>query len=263
MLLEGFIVGKLIYDVNKTIKIDEQTQKKYTKAYERRIAAERLKHEKHIQVDNSLRRVANRKKAILSTSMPDFLDIYEKIMKINFVPGDGILELDKNIMAPAEISQIRGMTVTAISPMTDKELVISYLLKGLGGAMVDDSKRNLAMASSQMKVSNVIYSQAETYAVASDAIIERSNRIATLLARMDLLFFKSIQTSNEVIIKNGFSRKKYTSDDRKVLMTCINLADAIKKILDAPLIDENGKITQESFEALQVGNEYLQELEAV
>ena len=63
--------------------------------------------------------------------------------------------------------------------------------------MVDDSKRKLAMANSEMKLSNVVYSQAETFVVALEAIVERGNRLAKLLAKMNLLFSRSIKTSSE------------------------------------------------------------------
>ena len=262
--LAGTLIGGLIYTVSKTnasMKIDEKAQKKYAQAFEKLAAAEQLVNEQKNKVDNCLKKVANRKRAILSTSMVDFLDVYEKIIKINFTPGDGILELSKNIISPVKIAQIQNMTTTALSPMTDKEILVTYLLKGIGGVMVDDSKRTLAMASSQMKISSVVYSQAETVAVVLDAIIERSNRIAILLAKMDLLFFKSIKASIVIIEKKGAYRKNYHTGDRKTLMTCINLADAIKKVLDVPLMDGNGEITQESLSVLLNGSEYLQKLE--
>lgn len=265
-LILGSLLGGVAYTAiktNESMRIDEQAQKKYAKAFEKRVEAEQLIYEKQCKADSSLTKVANRKRAILSTSMADFIEVYDRIIKINFKPGNGILELSKNIFVPVKISQIRNMTTTALSPMTDKEIAISYLLKGIGGAMVDDSKRTLAMANSQMKTSNVVYSQAETLAVALDAIVERSNKIATLLAKMDLLFSRSIKTSIDIIRKNGTYRNNYNLDERKTLMTCINFADAIKKVIDTPLLDENGEIAQESLIALQTGNDYLEKLRKV
>ena len=262
-LFVGSMLGGLVYTLAKTnesMKIDEQTQKKYARAFEKRAAAEQLVRNKQNEANNSLTKVANRKTAILSTSMAEFLELYEKIIKINFIPGDGILELSQNVLAPVKYEQLRHMANKAISPMTDKEIVVSYLLKGIGGAMVDDSKRKLAMANSEMKLSNVVYSQAETFVVALEAIVERGNRLAKLLAKMNLLFSRSIKTSSEIIEKNGIHRNMYNLDERQKIMTCINFADAIKKIIDVPLLDHNGEITQESLTALQTGNDYLEKL---
>ncbi len=262
-----FLVGgaliKILIDTNKSMKLDEQAQKKYAKAYEREREARALIYEKSSQANNSLLKVANRKRAILSTSMNDFLELYEKIIKINFVPGDGILELENSVLAPSRLSEIRNVTNTAISPMTDKEIVRSFLLKGIGGAMIDDSKRTLEMASNQLKASNVAYSQAETAAVIFNGIIERSNKFATLLSKMDLFFSRSIKTSSEIIEKNGKDRSGYNIRDRETLMTCINFADAIKKVIDAPLLNESGEIAEASIAAIQTGNAYLDKLKNI
>jgi len=279
-IIGGLIIGGIAYTFSKTdqsMKIDEKAQRKYAKAYERQSEAVELVEEKQQLADNTLMKVANRKRAILSTTMKDFLELYERIIKINFIAGDGIAELSNNILAPVNITQIQYMTVTAISPMSEKELINTFLVEGLkgwmiagpigatanalGGTFVKDSERNLSKANSQVKISNVIYSQAETMALALDAITERSKKLADLLAKMNLLFVRSIKTSTEVIDKNGFERLNYEVNDRKVLMTCINLADAIKKILDTPLLDKNGEITQESLTALQIGSEYLYKLQ--
>lgn len=265
-IIAGMLIGGVAYTFAKTdqsMKMDEQARKKYARAYERQAAAEELVRNKQEEADNTLMKVANRKRAILSTTMNDFLQLYEKIIKINFEIGDGIKELDKSILDPANISSIRSMTVTAISPMSDKEIVTSFLLKGIGGAMVDESKRNLERASSQVRISNVVYAQAETMAAALEAITERSERIAILLAKMNLLFTQSIKASSEMINTNGFERSNYSIQDRKILMTCINIADAIKRVIDTPLLDREGKITKESLSALQTGNEYLQKLKQI
>ena len=41
-------------------------------------------------------------------------------------------------------------------------------------------------------------------------------------------------------------------------MNSINLADAIKKILDTPLLDKTGEITEASLIAFETGNSYLE-----
>ncbi|MGO1041094.1 hypothetical protein ACTPEO_00020 [Clostridioides difficile] len=264
LIAGGMLFSGIIYTFAKTdksLKMDEQAQKKFAKAYERQITAEELVKNKQELTDNTLMKVANRKRAILSTSMNEFLKLYEQIMEINFQDGEGLKELNKNISMTSNISSIRHMTVTAMSPMTDKEIVVSFLLKGIGGVMVDESKRNVQIATSQVKISNVIYSQAETIAIVLDTITKRSERIAILLAKMNLLFTQSIRVSSEVINKNGFDRINYNVKDRNTLMTSINIADAIKKIIDTPLLDKDGELTNESLNALQVGSEYLENLE--
>ena len=70
--------------------------------------------------------------------------------------------------------------------------------------MVRDSERNLSAANNKLNLANVIHSQAETICVVYDAIIERSLKISDILARMNMLFRKSIKETNRVIEQNGY-----------------------------------------------------------
>ena len=45
---------------------------------------------------------------------------------------------------------------------------------------------------------------------------------------------------------------------RLSLAVCINLAKAIKDLLDAPIIDQNSEVSQKSLEAVQKGEQCLQ-----
>jgi hypothetical protein len=46
-------------------------------------------------------------------------------------------------------------------------------------------------------------------------------------------------------------------------MTCINIAGAIKTVIDTPLLDKDGNIAKESQEALEIGNQYLKAISNV
>src|SRR5574344_924926 len=150
--------------------------------------------------------------------MSDFLTLYKKIIKINFLPGDGIKELENSVMVPVKIESMHNMGVLAVQQLSDSELVRNFLVSGakgfavngaaamlvgasmgpigiavgvadaIGGSITEDSRRNLSNANKQVKVSNVIYSQAENLGTILDAITERSNRIATVLAKLNALF---------------------------------------------------------------------------
>ena len=46
-------------------------------------------------------------------------------------------------------------------------------------------------------------------------------------------------------------------------MNCINFAKAVKDILEAPLFDSDGKVSQQANRALSVGDEYIKKLQRV
>lgn len=83
-----------------------------------------------------------------------------------------------------------------------------------------------------------------------------------ILTKLNILFYKGIQESERIIERNGYDKYKYTEDERKSLAVCINMAGAVKGILDAPIIDKNGEITQKSLEAISKGEKCLQLLDA-
>lgn len=263
------IIG-FISDINKSLKIDEQTYGKYEKSYVLQAETAALLKSRKKLADDSLTKAANRKRAILSTTMNSFLDVYRKIIKINFIPSDKIA-LSANNFSDIDIAHLEVSIKTALSPMGDKEIYYTYLKgevislinpfrSGLGDVMVEDSKRNLKIAGAQLKNAEVMKSQAETEAIALEAIATAADKIAALLSKLNLLFLKSVKYTDEMISDRGYDRKRYNDDDRKAIMTCMNLAKTVKVVIDAPVLDRNGKIAQAAFDAIEVGNQYINTL---
>lgn len=269
LVILGAIVAGGIIDgfrgAEKSIKFDERARKKFARAYEKQAEANALINKKNKQADIALKKVINRKRGILLTSMKDFLSVYEKVMKINFKDSQGISELNKNLMTFDNIKSIKTMTEISVRPMNTLELVSTFLGSGggvgLGHAMVEDSKRNLSVANKQLKAAEIVYLQAENLSKIIDILIERSENISTILAKLNRLFIKSINFTNNIISNNGFDRENYTLDDRKALMTCMNIAYTIKKIIDTPLIDKEGELAKETLNAIEIGNKFLSEME--
>ena len=131
-----------------------------------------------------------RKRAIIESTLPRFVEVYQKIQKIDLTISD------KNELAVYNQFQksnaIQAMQVVIQKPLTDGQLITEYIFKGIGGMMIADSKRNLSAAKSQLSAANVVYSQAQSVAEVYDAIIGRAERIASLLMRMNALFLGSI-----------------------------------------------------------------------
>ena len=269
LVILGAIVAGGIIDgfrgAEKSIKFDERARKKFARAYEKQAEANALINKKNKQADIALKKVINRKRGILLTSMKDFLSVYEKVMKINFKDSQGISELNKNLMTFDNIQSIKTMTEISVRPMNTLELVSTFLGSGggvgLGHAMVEDSKRNLSVANKQLKAAEIVYLQAENLSKIIDILIERSENISTILAKLNRLFIKSINFTNNIISNNGFDRENYTLDDRKALMTCMNIAYTIKKIIDTPLIDKEGELAKETLNAIEIGNKFLSKME--
>lgn len=266
-IIGGIIATSLFLgSLDKACKMDEQARKKFAKAYDKQCEAEALAERKKIETDNAMLKLANRKRAVLSTSIKDFIELYSHIKKINFLESDGIRELENKLMLPRDVVTMKEMTLVTTSSvaMTDEDVVKAFLMGGLlGASIVSDSKKNLKAANNQMKISNVVYSQTQTLEVALNAIIDRCDNFSDLLVKLNILFVKSIRNCESIIDKNQYDKNRYSEDDRKALMTCINIASTIKGLIDIPILDRDGEITLKSADALKNGWEYLNKIKNI
>jgi len=252
----GTALAGAFYQGNKSLKIDAQATAKYGKAFTRECEAEQLVRQKRDLADKRLENVAKKKKAIINSSLPMFVSVYENIQKVNVQMKDRQFEMIQYSDIEHR-SILNSIGIVTKKEFTSRELIVGTFLKGIPGMMVEDSKRNLSSARSQLSVANAVYSQAQSIAEVYDAIVERSDRIAKFLMNMNALFIGIISESQKIIDSNGTDIKKYSEHDKTILMLCVNFAVAMTNILDIPVIDENGKIAQKAVEMIQTGEDYL------
>lgn len=260
MLIETIALGITFAQAWKASDIDEQALNTLKKAHDKHADAIELFDRRKQAADASLQKLVNRKKGILSTRMNRFISVYEQIRKIDFCPGDGILELYTNTLSVRQVEELAIMAATSMQPLSEKELAAKYLFTGVGGMILADSKRNAEIANSQKRIANTLYSQAETLAIAVDAIGARAEQMSSLLARFSMLFGECIESTEQIIQRNGIDRSRYSRSDRETLMNCVNLAQAVKAILDVPVLNADGSVTEASLTALEEGEHRLQEL---
>lgn len=255
MLIE-LLVAKAVYDGCKSLKMDEEAVAKYSKAFTRECEAHQLVSQKRQRADRRMENVAKKKRAIISSTLPMFADVYGKIQKVNIQQKNRQFEMIAYSDAE-KIGLLQSMEIVSKKEFTSKELVVGTILKGIPGMVLEDSKRNLSAARSQLSAANVAYSQAQSIAEVYDAIISRSDRIAKLLMNMNALFVGSISETQRVIEKNGFDVCNYSEHDKTVLMLCVDFAVAMTRLLDIPILDEDGEIAKAAVEMIQTGEEYI------
>ena len=226
--------------------------------------ARRLVEEKKTAADNAMKKLSNRKRAILISSMQNFVTVYRKIIKIDFRDDRMLAVLNKKSFSTEDIQVMQAVAQTAVRPMTDKEIAVSLLkgfgVFGLGKAFIDSAERELQMAGAQLRSSRVVYSQAENLAAILDGVIASCNKVSALLPQLNRLFMQAIAYSDELIAAKGRDRAAYTENDCKALCSCINLASTLKKIIDAPVLTDEGRIAQETEEALAIGSQCMQDI---
>ncbi len=256
-----------MFIIDDLIKADKYTKWALENNYDAFTTVEsaaRKTREEYEKANKSILKLANRKKGIINESFSKFLDIYKKIIKINFKEVGDVYDGKALILKEENIREIKLMiSVTGVS-MSDKEVIATFLFSweygGIFGAIKKDAKINFDLASARVDEADVIAKQNETAQITIKGIRDKAEAFSKLLAQINLLFLKSIKYSEEIIGKNGVDKKYYSDDDRKVLMNCINFAKATKDIVEAPLFDSEGRISQQVNKAMSVGNEYVEKM---
>lgn len=159
LILGAAALGSSFYGAEKSMQIDSRTKKRYAKAFAMEQEAHRLVEAKKQAADNAMKKLSNRKRSILITSMQNFVAVYSKLMKIDFRDDKMLAVLNQQSFSTEEIQIIHAVAQTAVRPMTDKEIAVSILkgfgVFGLGNAFINDSERELQMAGAQLRTSHL------------------------------------------------------------------------------------------------------------
>ena len=253
----------------------------------------------------SVERLANRKYGILKTSIPKFIDLYEKLMEVNFQESDGIRELSDRsqlyenwqtlrsfngivkqieptgmeflahmlsaggkvlcsgslLAVSVGLPIIEGSVIGAQAVMLNPVFLPATFAMAVTTSIVSDAKREVTSAKLQRKYVNIVEAKSESDIAVLSAIEERAVRLTDLLTKMNFLFIKSMKVVEPMIDKNGDNRSLYTRQEKAYIRNCLNLADAVKSILDTPLFEQDGKIAEVSKEVVMTSEKYLLQME--
>lgn len=269
LLFSGSVFIGTMVQANKSAKIDEQAMHRYAKAFSKEQEAKRLVAQKEMEVDESVLKLAHRKKAIIDTTIKDFIKVYEKIQNVCFTEGAGIKELSSLKVTDADIDKLSAMSVTCSKPLSEKEIVVNTLFKGMifgggiGGTMIKESERSLSAANSQFRAANVTYSQAETIAVMYDAIKDRADRMSDLLKKMNALTVNCLSETKNILSRSSIHFTELDNAEKLIVINCINWIKALKDILDTPLFSKEGELEQQSEKAIATGEAFVNQINMV
>lgn len=285
MLLEATIIGgKYIHDMMKSDKLEQQAVDKTIRSLDKLSKAQAERNAAKECMNQEVIRFGNRKRGILFSSMQQFVDLYKRIIKINFskkeeaaifknfsVIEQSVMELNvkmvqkdiktpgptKNVVAGCLVGGVGGLSIAAmgdVGVLSIAAMRAGAFVGAVSSSIVDDSKRKLEMANIEAKRARMLAIQNNSIELAYDAITQRVTRMTDVLTKLNVMFVKSIHNTEKIIDKNGVDKRNYSKADREQLATCIDLVVTIKKFIDAPIVDEEGKVTKKSEEVLMLGN---------
>lgn len=265
LIVAGVAAGKFLSDLsdlNKACNMDEDSRKRMKKAFQRETDARLLVKQKSQEFESALGRIIQRKRGTIS-NFRRFVDLYQKIIEIDFQAEKREDLLALVPLKQEDIAYLHQMVIVPKREFTDSEVLMSLLKGGLGRSMLDDSKQAQSESFKQLRAARVVYAQAENIAKGVDIMVDQCSVISEVIARLNLLLAKSIQHSQDLIEARGSDPRNYSQADRDVLMTCMNLVDALKKIVDAPVVTDNGALTQEIMATIQMGKEYADAIKKI
>lgn len=267
LIIGGVAGAKLISDIWDADKYEREALNVNYEAYSMVESANRKVKAQYEKTESTLLKLANRKRGIMSSSLPKFVDVYNKIKKIEFEDIDLNDDTRALVIRSENIQALNQMISVSGVQMSDKEIFATFLFSfeygGISGALKKDAKINLDIAYTRSDEAEVIAYNIDTARIALEAIVDKAERFLKLLAQMNMLFLKSLQHTSEIIERNGFNKQNYSMEDKKDLMNCMNFAKAIKDILVAPLFDSDGKVSQQVNQTIETGNEYIKKLQSV
>jgi hypothetical protein len=128
----------------------------------------------------------------------------------------------------------------------------------IGGAIfASQAKAALNDAYGNYDKAKVFKKQARNIGIALKGIFTRANQLTELLRKLDVFFVYQVKLLEEIIESKGVNWESYSKDEQQEIYKCVQLAQAIKVILDTSLLKQEGELDEMSEQVLENGNQYL------
>lgn len=264
----GISFGGVISDMRAVDANDAKSRQIYYDAFKDVEEAAREARTERDKTAQKLLKLSKRKNGIMISSLAKFVATFRKVAKINFTQND-LGNFNIQAIIPAEIEEFQKMVNVSGMGLSDKQLLSTFVFQGffkgalgaISGTIRKESEINLHVAYMNSDMADVATSHNKTAKVAITAIGDSADRFSKLLAKLNALFVRSISHIDEFVDQKGMDRNKYSDADKKDIMSCFNLAETIKKLLEQPLFETNGVVSQQAIKAMETGAAYLLKLQ--
>lgn len=149
--------------------------------------------------------------------------------------------------------------------MTGGTAVLGGLIAGpalmvVGFAAEHAAKKKLETACTNRDEAIQIAADLEKASLECSAIRRRTYMFYSLLARLDSYFFQFIYKMEEIVAREGDDYRYYSDDSKKVIASCASMAVTIKTVLDTPILNDEGILTDVSDNNVKQVEQFVQKL---
>lgn len=126
-------------------------------------------------------------------------------------------------------------------------VVAAPLLGGVAGVLVGaKASKNLDIAKENRAKSIEYEEEMKTVANTYNGIRRRAAMYNRFLIRLQTVFDPLVYDVTQIIKEKGTDFRTFSDDERKCIASAMALAGAIKSVLDTPILDKKGNLTEES-----------------
>lgn len=131
-------------------------------------------------------------------------------------------------------------------------LVAGPALAVLGFVAGAKASKNLDAANANYAKAKEFEEEMKTAAALCYGIRRRAGMFNRFLIRLQIVFDPLVFEMTNIIKEKGTDFRTFTDDERKCVASAMSLAGAIKAVLDTPILDEAGNLTEESSEIVDM-----------
>jgi len=132
-----------------------------------------------------------------------------------------------------------GMAVLGGMVAAPALLVIGLVSDSKASAKLDEAKANLAEA-------KTIAEGLKNMEIMAYAISRRAQMFNRLLMKLDSYLTPLVYEMENIIASKGEDFSKFDENEQEAIAKAVSLVKSIKTILDTPIIDDNGGVTEQS-----------------
>jgi hypothetical protein len=134
-------------------------------------------------------------------------------------------------------------------------IVTGPVLAVAGGIFAAKAEEAKNEAHINLSKSKALAQEMHTARVVVEGIKERVVEFIQILIPLTEIF-ENVMEDLEKIVKKNADYSSYKDEQKKLVLTSLSIATTLKNLCDAPIIDEDGKITRKSKRVLQKTREF-------
>ena len=261
--VSGIVAAPLTITAIKNFEDSESNNKK---AEELRNKARKSLENARDEAKNALENLGNQKIEICKTSITKFVFLFEKIKNIELhdstemqelskfkIDERAIVELKQTITFAQSVAQNAIGGSVAVGTIAFATRSAPLLLAGIsttalasGIVIAVNSIENLEKSRINMSKAQAYEEEVALLCTACVAVQKRATLFSQILALLDRQFSSLLEEMENVIYEEGTDFSRYTEGAKNTIAASLSLAQAVKAVLDTPILNQDGSISEDS-----------------